>query len=235
MMKPIRLLVLSLLSVSPCLAQSGQLPANYKTILTNSTFRVISVHYGPHEKVAIHNHPDTPTVYVYLNNSGPINIIHEEKDGTQSTIVRPPTHTGAFRISPGQLERHAIENPGDLESNFLRVELLNMRLGDDALEFRGKAPADLSHNLSDTEFTSPKLSVVRTICIDPKPCALTPSPMSSVVVAISESIVTANGRHTTLLPGSALAVASQQPIQIAPTGTGPAHILQVLVQASPKP
>ncbi len=71
-------------------AQQTTLPPNYNTILENQTFRIIQVHYGPHEKVPIHDHPDTPTVYVYLNNSGPVRITHEEKDGSQSSLVRPP-------------------------------------------------------------------------------------------------------------------------------------------------
>jgi hypothetical protein len=230
-LKPLtRLTLLALLTPACILAQTtASLPPNYKTILETPAFRVIRVHYGAHEKVPVHDHPDTPTVYVYLNDSGPIRIIHEEKDGTQSTIVRPPTHTGAFRISPGQLERHSIENPSDLSSDFLRVELLNIRLGDKAIEFRGKAPDDLSHNLSATEFTSPELAVARTICINSSPCAIAPSPMSSVIVAISASAVTTNGHQTTLQPGGVMAIAPQQSLQISPIGSEPAHILQVLV------
>jgi hypothetical protein len=228
-----RLLPLLLLSAT-CIAQSGPLPSNYKTVLTDPTFRVIYVHYGPHEKVPVHDHPDTPTIYVYLNDSSPVRIVHSESEKPFS-LVRPPTQKGAFRVSPGRIERHSIENLGDLESNFLRVELLNMRLGDDTLEFRGKAPADLSHNLAATEFSSPKVSVARVICIDPKPCAIAPSPGQSLIVAIDSSIVTTGGHQTTLQPGSVIAIAPQQSAQIAPTAAGPAHILQVLVQSSLKP
>jgi hypothetical protein len=230
MNRPLRFPALLLLSVASCLAQSGPLPVNYKTILTNRPFRVISVHYGPHEKVPVHDHPDTPTVYVYLNDSGPVRIIHEEKDGSHSDLVRPPTHTGAFRVSPGLLERHSIENLSDLPSDFLRVELLGIRLGNKTLEFRGKAPADLSHDLTAAEFQSPELSVARTICTNPSPCSIAPSPMSSVLVAISGSIVTASGHQTMLQLGDVMPVAPGQSLQIAPTSTEPAHVLQILVQ-----
>jgi hypothetical protein len=227
----------TLLLLAPLCATAQQkaspLPSNYKTILENQTFRVIRVHYGPHEKVAVHDHPDTPTVYVYLNNSGPVRITHEEKDGTHSDLVRPPTHTGAFRVSPGMLERHAIENLSDLESDFLRVELLHLRLGTDTVEFRGPAPKDLTHNLSATEFASPKLSVARTICIDPAPCTVASSSMSSVVIAISPTIVTTNSKETTLHLGEVMAIAAQQSLKIAPASTEPAHILQVFVRTSP--
>jgi hypothetical protein len=203
------------------------LPPNYNTILENQAFRIIRVHYGPHEKVPVHDHPDTPTVYVYLNNSGPIRIIHEEKDGTQSTLVRPPTHTGAFRVSPGMVERHSIENPGDLPADFLRVELLGARLGDKALEFRGPAPADLSHNLTATEFSSPKLTITRILCIDPTPCKAPTTSAPSVVIAFSDTTVSIAGKSTTLATNSVLAIPSNQPLQISPTGPIPAHILQI--------
>jgi hypothetical protein len=211
--------------------KSSALPVNYKTTLESHSFRIIRVHYGPRETVPIHDHPDTPTVYVYLNNSGPVRIIHAE-EAKPFTIVRPPTQTGAFRVSPGRRERHSIENLSDLESDFLRVELLNLRLGDKTLEFRGRAPDDLSHNLSATEFTSPTLSVARAICVDSAPCTVAPSPMPSVIVAISPTVVTANGRQTTLHLGDVMAITAQQSFKLAPDGGESAHILQVLVRTS---
>jgi len=214
-----------------CIAQqtSSPLPPNYKTILANSTFKIIRVYYGPYEKIPLHDHPDTPTVYIYLNDSGPVRITHEEKDGTQSSLVRPPTKTGAFRVSPGQLERHSIENLSDLPSDFLRVELLNLRLGDHALEFRGPAPKDLAHNLAATEFSSPRLSIARAICVDKTPCPTPASPSASVVIALSGTIITVNGQKTTLALGDVLAIPPLQSFQISSATNDPAHILQVFV------
>jgi hypothetical protein len=234
-LKPLtRLALLALLTPACILAQTtASLPPNYKTILETPAFRVIRVHYGAHEKVPVHDHPDTPTVYVYLNDSGPIRIIHEEKDGTQSTVVRPPTHTGAFRVSSGMLERHSIENPGDLPSDFLRVELLNLRLGDKALEFRGPAPTDTTHKLSTTEFTSPRLSILRVICVDKAPCAIPASPEPSVIVALSNSTITTKNKNTKLEPGSVTPIAAQQPFAVSPSGTEPAHILQIAINPAP--
>lgn len=212
---------------------SASLPPNYKTVLENPTFRIIGVHYGPHEKVPVHDHPDTPTVYVYLNNSGDVRITHEEKDGSQSSLVRPPTHTGAFRVSPGQIERHSIENLSDLSSDFLRVELVSIRLGDQSIEFRGKAPTDLSHNLAATEFSSPRLSILRTICVDKSSCSIPASESPSVVVALSSSTITSNGQTTSLNLGGVMAVALRQPLLLSPTGNEPAHILQIVVNSGP--
>ena len=223
-------LLLAILTPSCMDAQSASpLPPNYKTILETPSFRVIRVHYGPHENVPVHDHPNTPTVYVYLNDSGPIHIIHEEKDGTHSTVVRPPTHTAAFRFSSGMLERHSIENPSDLPSEFLRVELLNLSLDDKTVEFRGPAPSDLTHNLSTTEFTSPRLSILRVICVDKTPCAVPASAGPSVIVAFSNSTIAATGKLTKLELGSVTPIAPQQPLLLSPTGNEPAHILQIVI------
>jgi hypothetical protein len=215
-------------SLPPGLLPPGLLPPNYQTILTDHSFRVIHVHYGPHEKVPVHDHPAVDTVYVYLNDSSPVRITHEYDDKPSSAIVRPPTKTGAFRISPGQVERHSVENLGDIESDFYRVELLNTHL-DKTFEFRGPAPADTTHNLSATEFTSPELAVARTICIQPAPCTIAASPMSSVAIAISPSTITLKGHLTTLQHGDFIAIPAGQSATISPLGQNPAHILQVLV------
>jgi hypothetical protein len=209
------------------LAFQQALPPNYTTILENQTFRIIRVHYGPHEVVPAHDHPDTPTVYVYLNNSGPVRITHEEKDGTQSSLTRPPTHTGAFRVSPGMLERHSVENLSDLPSDFLRVELLGARLGDKALEFRGPAPANLTHNLTATEFSSPKLTITRILCVDLTPCKAPPATAPSVLVAFSNTTITTAGKPTSLKADNVFAIPANQPFQVAPAG----HILQITFAA----
>jgi hypothetical protein len=227
-----KLFTLLLCSLGPlcCVAQqnSQSLPPNYTTLLTSPSFKVIRVHYGPHEKVPVHDHPDVPTVYVYLNNSGPVKIIHD--DAKPSIITRPPTHTGAFRVSRGLLERHAIENLSDLPSDFLRVELPGLHLGDSDLEFRGPAPLSLDHNLDATEFSSPHVSVVRILCIAPKPCAIPPSSAPSVVVALSPSTIGNNGHATKLELGSVMTIPLNQPLQIAPTTSEAAHILEISVQ-----
>lgn len=204
-------------------AQQGpSLPPNYTTILTNDTFKVIRVHYGPHEKVPVHNHPAIPTVFVYLNNSGPVNIIHDQPK--PFTITRPPTHLGAFRVGPGIIERHAIENLSDLPSDFLRVELPHLH--DKITEFRGPAPTTLTHNIDATQFSSPHLSVRRVVCVDTTPCTVPPPSVPSVLVAFSNTSLIQNGHTTTIGPGTVISLAVQEPFQISPgTASEPAHIL----------
>ena len=101
-------------------------PANYKLVLDNAEFAVYRVHYGPHETVGVHDHSAYPTVYVYLNDGGPVRFTHEEAE--PFTLVRPPTHKGAFRLSPGRIERHRVENLSDAPSEFLRIELKTIPL-----------------------------------------------------------------------------------------------------------
>jgi quercetin dioxygenase-like cupin family protein len=238
-MRGVRVLIRRLLGVAVCCSvmcaaqqRADDLPVNYKTELTKSFVKVIRVHYGPHEKVPVHDHPATPTVYVYLNNSGPVRITHFDGDRT-SSLVRPPTHTGAFRVSPGQLERHSVENLSDLPSEFLRVELPGFALGDKELEFRGKAPDDLSHDLSAVEFATGGLTVSRTICVDAAPCEVERPTAQSVVIAFSDVLLNeggAAGKRTELKLGDALAVPAGVKLSVSGAAREPAHVLVVSVQ-----
>jgi hypothetical protein len=219
---PLLLLLSAPLSITA--QQDPTLPPNYTTILTNDTFKVIRVHYGPHEKVPIHDHPAIPTVFVYLNNSGPVNIIHDKPK--PETITRPPTHLGAFRIGPGIIERHAIENLSDLPSDFLRVELPH--LDGKVTEFRGPAPTDLTHNIDATEFSSPHLSIRRVLCVDTTSCAVPPTSAPSILVAFSNTSLIQNGHTTKIGPDTVVSIAPQQSFQIsAATASEPAHILLI--------
>jgi hypothetical protein len=103
------------------------LPQNYWVEFKNAWAKVIHVRYRAHEKVGVHDHPPTPTLYVYLSDSGPVKFEHAGKDDFD--ITRPPLKTGQMRLSPGRMETHRVENLGDLQSDFLRVELKSIALG----------------------------------------------------------------------------------------------------------
>jgi len=130
-------LTLALLTTT-ALAQSS-LPKNYKTILNNHDLLVMRVHYGPHEFVPMHDHSAYPTVFVYLNDSGPVRIDHEPP--ASFSVTRLPTHTGAFRIAPGMTERHSITNLSDEPSDFLRVEFKTILPTDLKQVTRGEVPS----------------------------------------------------------------------------------------------
>jgi hypothetical protein len=137
------------------------LPKNYGLVFENEFVRVIRVHYGPHEKLPVHDHPVRPTVYVYLSESGPVRFSHVETQAFK--VDRAPVKAGAIRISPGRLEKHEVENLSDLPSDFLRVELKTIPLGDQAISFREKAPDDLSKSRVAVDFDSPVLAVRRIV------------------------------------------------------------------------
>lgn len=157
--RPQLFLVLTLFG---CLTARSQdplttLPANYHLIFDNSYVRVIQCHYPPHAKLPLHDHPPTPTVYVYLSDSGPVRFSHVEAH--PFSIVRQPVKPGEFRVSPGRIEKHQVENLGDIASDFLRIELKTVPLGVEKLAFRDRTTFDKPG--LHTEFSSDYLSVYR--------------------------------------------------------------------------
>src|SRR6202043_866492 len=101
------------------------------------------------------------------------------------SITRPPTTTGAFRVSPGRMERHAVENLGDIASDFLRVELKQVPLGSDLKPFRGKAPSSPLQSSRAAEFTSSEVEVQRIICEPGKLCQVDSLISPALLVAFS--------------------------------------------------
>jgi hypothetical protein len=109
-MQNIRAAALLVFMISSIRAQDPvtTFPKNYSVLLDNSATEVIRAHYEPHEKLGVHDHSINPTIYVYLNDAGPVRFQHFEEQGF--TLTRPPTMKGAFRVSPGRLENHTVEN-----------------------------------------------------------------------------------------------------------------------------
>src|ERR1700761_800259 len=144
------------------------LPPNYKTILNNTDVQVMHVHYGAHEFVPMHDHPAVSTIYVYLNHSGEVDLIHEGPGAV--TAHRPPTQPGAFRIAPGIAERHSVQSNSDTPSDFLRVELKRIPLPDMAEQgVRVTAPADPQPG-THTDFRNGEIRIDRIICPETAAC-----------------------------------------------------------------
>jgi hypothetical protein len=204
-------------------------PKNYSLALANSAVSVIRVHYGPHEKIGVHDHSQTPTVYVYLSDSGPVRFEHVEEKSF--ALTRPPTVEGSFRVSPGRLERHRVENMGDASSDFLRVELKQVPLG--VLEpFRGKAPRSLLPSRSSVEFTAPVLEIHRIICASSLGCTVKPSAAPSLIIAFT-SLYMATGmaeKHGEKLEAGAVRwLPSSEIASVGPDAASPAHLLRILI------
>jgi len=196
------------------LAQSP-LPKNYKTILQNRDLLVMRVHYGPHELVPMHDHSAYPTVFVYLNDSGELRIDHAPP--ASFSVTRPPTHTGAFRISPGMIERHSITNLGDEPSDFLRVELKTIPPTDIKDVTRGAVPSPLLPG-THIEFDDPALHIDRIVCPFAMPCEAAPTQTRSLLIAITDlKMETPQEKHS-LKPGEVawLPANPRKPLQLSP-------------------
>ncbi len=208
-----RALALALLTAT-ALAQSP-LPKNYKTILDNHDLLVMRVHYGPNEFVPMHDHSAYPTVFVYLNDSGPVRIDHAPP--VNFSVTRPPTHAGAFRIAPGMIERHSITNLSDLPSDFLRVELKTIPPTDLKEAFRGEVPSPLLPS-THIEFQDRALEVDRIVCPFVVACTATPTPARSLLIAITDlKLDSSAGKHS--LPAGQivwLPANEKKPAQLSP-------------------
>ncbi len=204
-------------------------PKNYSLALANSAVAVIRVHYGPHEKIGVHDHSETPTVYVYLSDSGPVRFQHVEEKSF--VLTRPPTVKGAFRVSPGRLERHSVENMGDASSDFLRVELKQIPLGG-LKPFRGKAPNSPLQSQNSVEFTAPALEIQRIICVGSFACSMKPSSAPSLIIAFT-SLYLATGvaekQGEKLEAGAVRWLPSSEVVTVRPYAASPAHLLRVLI------
>jgi hypothetical protein len=209
------------------------LPRNYRSVLDNSVVAVIRAHYGPHEKLPVHDHSNYPTVYVYLSDSGPVRMEHFEEKSF--VMIRPPTVKGSFRVSPGRPERHSVENLGDTSSDFLRVELKQISLG--LLEpFRGAAPLSLLQSRDSVEFTDTDLQIERIICVGSSPCPVKPASAPSLIVAFTP-LYMATGlpeNREKLDAGAVYWLASSQAAAITPDASSPAHILRILLPMARK-
>jgi hypothetical protein len=209
------------------------LPRNYRSVFDNNVVAVIRAHYGPHEKLPVHDHSNYPTVYVYLSDSGPVRMEHfEEKP---FVLTRPPTVKGSFRVSPGRPERHSVENMGDTSSDFLRVELKQISLG--LLEpFRGAAPLSLLQSRDSLEFTDTELQIERIICVGSSPCPVKPASAPSLIVAFTPLYVATGPteKRQKLDAGAVYWLASSQATTITPDVSSPAHILRILLQTARK-
>ncbi len=90
------------------------LPQAYKLQFENDWVKVTRVHYAPHEKLPRHQHTQTASAYVYLNDGGP--VVFKHLDLPYGAVTRPATKAGSFRLYQGLKEIHEVENLSDLPS-----------------------------------------------------------------------------------------------------------------------
>jgi hypothetical protein len=207
------------LLTTPALAQSkpaqSPLPKNYKTIFNNKDFLVMRVHYGPNETVPMHDHSAYPTVFVYLNDSGPVRIDHAPP--ASFSVTRPPTHTGAFRIAPGMTERHSITNLSELPSDFLRVELKTIPPTDLKEVTRGEVESPLMPG-THIEFQDSALEIDRIICPPTVGCEATPLQARSLLIPTTDLKFQTSSGTQSLKPGEVawLPLNAKKTVQLSP-------------------
>lgn len=202
-------------------------PNNYRKVLENADVLVLRVHYGPHESVGVHDHSDHPTVYVYLNNSGPVRFTHQPEN---VILTRPPTHAGAYRVSPGRPERHSLVNLSDRPSEYLRVELKKVPLGMIKHEYRGSPPAKPVEGTA-TEFDDPVLRIERVVCDAGATCALPADASPSVLVAFSPAELMEHRRGKVFpADSSTMWLARRKAASVRSTSAGPVQVLRIILQ-----
>ncbi|MGH9573259.1 MAG: hypothetical protein ACRD40_07000 [Candidatus Acidiferrales bacterium] len=208
------------------------LPKSYWQVFDNPALAVIHVHYDPHEKIPLHDHSKFPTIYVYLSDSGPVLFSHVEAHPFSYT--RRPLKLGAYRISPGRIEKHYVENKGDIATDFLRVELKQLPIKHFADEFRGQPPSSLAKNLDVTEFSNSDVAVERIVCVAGSSCEIKAASSPSLVIAFTMVQITdsRNVPHVTRLKTGAVKWVEAGNSLSLRADSQAAHVLRILLPSA---
>ncbi len=137
-------------------------PQAYKLEFENEWVMVTRVHYGPLEKIPEHFHTERASAYVYLNDGGP--IIFKHVNLPYANVTRQATKAGSFRLYMGLKEVHAVENPTETPSDFLRVEFKTEVVNAGSLKgkfFREAVPP--GESLSKVQFENEQVRVTRLV------------------------------------------------------------------------
>lgn len=174
-------------------------PRAYQPEFENARVRVTRVRYAPREKIASHDHPANPTVYVYLRDSGPVRFIHLGEE--QFTLTRPAVKAGGFRLSKGAQETHAVESLTDLPTEYLRVEFKGLAV--ERQSFRGRFPpeprAARTRFAQKIRYEDQQVRITRVTCTARKTCAgLSAGQAASLLVALTPARLRSAGVNVEL-------------------------------------
>lgn len=177
------------LFVTQALAQDPVkvLPQAYKLQFENEWVKVTRVHYAPHEKLPAHQHTQSASAYVYLNDSGP--VVFKHIGLAYGAVTRPATKEGTFRLYQGLEEIHEVENLSDLPSDFLRVEFKTEPINEKTLRGRFHREAyPAGENLQKVQFENEQIRITRLVCAPGKTLEFSTSPTEpALVVALIPS------------------------------------------------
>jgi hypothetical protein len=108
------------LAAAPAGTPKATSKTDSKVEFENAWVRIVRVHYAAHEKTRYHDHPSTPTVYIYTTDGGRLRILHDEKE---EPVIRQAVKANAIRFNRGAVEHHQVEEMDGVASEYLRLEL----------------------------------------------------------------------------------------------------------------
>ncbi|MFY9607771.1 MAG: hypothetical protein WAU45_04045 [Blastocatellia bacterium] len=228
------------LLVTGALAQDPlkALPQAYKLVFENDWVKVTRVHYAPNEKLPAHEHTQTASGYVYLNDGGPVVFNHIGLD--YGAVTRPATKAGSFRLYRGLKEIHEVENKSDLPSDFLRVEFKTEPINDKVLRgrfFREDYPA--GENFQKVQFENEQVRITRLVCAPGKRLDVSTGPSEpALLVALTPSKFRVHenkgkGSALELKTGQTGWVPTSQQKGFENTGAAPAEMLRFDFKTKP--
>jgi hypothetical protein len=152
-------------------ALAQAVPSDATLEFENPLVRIVRVRYRPHQKTAMHDHPATPTIFVYVTNGGRLRISHAGEDA----IIRPPVEAGAIRFQHAVSERHVVEELDGVASEYLCLELKAQPPEQPPTDVR-RAPGDRA------PYESPTLRIYRVSCPAHAACPASDHPEDPAVV-----------------------------------------------------
>lgn len=186
-----------ILLLAPAQPRQGDVPRAYRPEFENARVRVTRVRYAPREKIALHDHPAIPVVYIYLRDSGPVRFVHMGDE--PFTLTRPAVKAGGFRLSKGAQETHSVESLTDLPTEYLRVEFKGLTV--DRQVFRGRFPPEprtaRRRAAQKVRYEDKQVRITRVICAARQTCVgLTTSNAASLLVALTPAWLKSAGVGT---------------------------------------
>ncbi len=153
-------------------------PTDAKIEFENQWVRIVRVHYAPHEKTELHDHPAQPTVFVYVTDGGRLKIVHESEEA----VIRPVVKAGGIRFQKGVPERHSVEELDGIESEYVRIELKTQPVELPDKDVR-RAPDD------NTPYESAMLRILRVECAVNSACPVSAHPADPAIIVTGKAAV----------------------------------------------
>jgi hypothetical protein len=208
-------------------------PQAYKLEFDNEWVRVTRVRYEAREKIAEHYHTERPSAYVYLNDAGP--VIFKHKDLPYGDVTRAAVKAGTFRVYRGVKEVHAVENPSETASEFLRVEFKTEPLNQNTL--RGKfhrEPVPPGENSRKVQFENDQIRITRMIIASHKTMnQSTNATEPALLVALSESNLEKGRTRVNLGVGKSRWLGVGQKEELKNSGDAPVELLRFEFKTKP--